>query len=484
MSVYPHLEVTSKPHSKDKGYQVNFDVVLDTSIHSTPFLIVYENSFYETPFQADRQEIFPVSKKGNSYLFTLSDEKRPMYFSLAYREGQHVIFILDSYHYEPGDNIKLAVKKAKAPRLFFATFTGKNAGKYRCQYDLASSKKVLNYGISKDLNSTHNNFDEVKILMKAQQDIIDKYKADISAYSFNLFKLDSKSKLFYQLLSKWNAYFSQAKINKDSILLNKLVSEYSNFQDIFETTNVGVDSILFDSRYYSKFLQCTIDIEYLIADRKLDYYSLFNTIKKIPSRSLRDKLIVSYFYRNSTDISANFPDLLRHAISKVENKQSLEKLHEFTRISKGKEAFDFELQDVNGKLIKLSQFKNKVVFIDFWFTGCGACKSYYKDVLCEVEQIYENNKDVVFVTICIDQDKQKWINSINEGKYTSKKVVNLYTNGEGSNHPLIRFYNIIGYPQPLIIDQKGYIAKFKGRELRSKDRLIEEIEKTRKLYLR
>ena len=66
----------------------------------------------------------------------------------------------------------------------------------------------------------------------------------------------------------------------------------------------------------------------------------------------------------------------------------------------GKAKLDFVVKDMNGNSVRLSDFKGKVIALNFWATWCGPCKSEIPAFV----QLYDQYKDKGFVILGVSID--------------------------------------------------------------------------------
>jgi thiol-disulfide isomerase/thioredoxin len=185
-----------------------------------------------------------------------------------------------------------------------------------------------------------------------------------------------------------------------------------------------------------------------------------NNYKGLLREALMTRLLIKCYSRTSLEKWTSIAKEVVEKISDQEHKVRLEQKLE--RNGMGAKVFDFALPDTSENIIRLNDFRGKVVIIDFWFTGCGACKKLAKD-LKEIADLYHGNDSVVFIGISVDKNRQRWINSVKSGDYADKETINLYTDGMGENHPMIKYYGFTGYPNLMIIDVNGNLAAIPPR---------------------
>ena len=464
----------NQPH---RVHDVSFEISLDSCINTEPHLLIYENNFNTSPLQADRREILPSSRSGHKFVFRLPKQSKPMYFSLIYYLDLNPVFILDTYHFEPGDDIQIGVRKNVINRQFDVSFKGNNYAKYLCKYNL--QKATLNFQKEIKLlpKNHYNDFEITAMYIKMQEAEVNKYLSQITVYSTNLLKIDIASKLLSNFLKAWKFRFDNAKSANDVVAQKQSLIEYEAFLN-YPSHRYLAQNIHYASRYYAPFILQKIQMDFYVNNREFKSNNGLSAIVRISNTSLRDKIITLFIDKIKTlDM---FEDVFTQALKIVKKEDCLNKLLQFKQVTVGHKAFDFALENEKGDTINLDDFKGKTLFIDFWFTGCGACQNYYLDVVTDVEEIFKDDPNIVFITICTDKEKAKWLGSLTAGKNTSNKAINLYTNGEGNAHEIIKFYNITGYPRPMIIDRKGQLFNIKNSDLRNKEGLIRELKEAKK----
>ena len=115
-----------------------------------------------------------------------------------------------------------------------------------------------------------------------------------------------------------------------------------------------------------------------------------------------------------------------------------------------KPAPEFTLKDVNGKTVHMSDYKGKVVLLDFWATWCGPCKIEIPWFM-EMER---KNKDRGFAVLGVAMDDEGW------------EVVKPFLADLGVNYRVVMgndvtagmYGGVDALPTTFLIDKEGRIA--------------------------
>ena len=111
-----------------------------------------------------------------------------------------------------------------------------------------------------------------------------------------------------------------------------------------------------------------------------------------------------------------------------------------------KRAPDFSATDLEGKKVSLSDFRGKVVLLDFWATWCPPCR----EEIPELQKIFDEYRDKGVVVIGASSESSEKVRQF-KGKMTiSYPLLKVATK-------VFSTYQVRGIPTTYIIDKKGYI---------------------------
>ena len=136
--------------------------------------------------------------------------------------------------------------------------------------------------------------------------------------------------------------------------------------------------------------------------------------------------------------------------------------------SKGKQAPDFALKDLQGKQVKLSDFRGKAVLLNFWATWCGPCK-VEMPWFVELQKQY-GPQGLEIVGVALDDSGKDEIQ-----KFAKDMGVN-YTILQGQDD-VGDAYGAVGLPTTYYIDRTGTIID-SASGLVSRGEIEENIKKS------
>ena len=413
-------------------------------------LVLFKYGYFE--YNENFQTIYHSKVVNHSFQFTIPISNYPLYFNLTFKGSSRSG--LYSYIIENGDDINIVYNQDSI------IYSGKGSGKWNVISRLTKLENLCLAGLpgQSNISTIQKRFEIIDSCIITQLSLLNSNRGSLSDKAFILLRSDILSK------SLLKTYFLQTLKDSDLKIYVEVLSKYKNHLILDSTLNSFVNENDNDLKYSWSITPALLSRYHydscIALSKPFSTKACYDYFVKNYHGGLREKLVtyllleykIIYSYRWVEDVSSCIDD----AISYVKNEDFKDYLEKLLLIKEGTNSYNFNLPDAEGKIIKMTNLKGKVLLLDFWFTGCANC-ILIQPWLKKIEERFKNDS-ICFVSISTDKDKNRWLKSIKEGKYTTPGSINLFTEGKGENHPIIKHYCIMGYPTLILINKDGKLS--------------------------
>jgi peroxiredoxin len=134
----------------------------------------------------------------------------------------------------------------------------------------------------------------------------------------------------------------------------------------------------------------------------------------------------------------------------------------------GMQAEDFQLADLDGKTQSLSQYRGKIVLVNFWATWCKPCTTE----MPAMQVIYDKLRDKGFVVLAVNEleDDAKVREHIKQYGHTFPVLMD-------RDNKVANQFGVFGLPVSVFIDQEGRVQEYVKGGLLTEDKIYQTIQR-------
>lgn len=209
----------------------------------------------------------------------------------------------------------------------------------------------------------------------------------------------------------------KAQMERDTVTINKLMKEYSKFQNEMN-----------------------------------DYSKKF--IKENPDAFLSVLLLENFLmrqYLTPEEVKGYYEKLDKNLLETKSAKKIKSSLESLSAVVVGKKAPDFSAPSPDGKTISLKESLGKITIIDFWASWCGPCRKENPNVVALYNEFHPKGLNIIGVSL--DKDAAKWKEAIAKDGLVWPHISNL----KFWDEPIAKLYNVQSIPATFLVDAKGNI---------------------------
>jgi thiol-disulfide isomerase/thioredoxin len=125
------------------------------------------------------------------------------------------------------------------------------------------------------------------------------------------------------------------------------------------------------------------------------------------------------------------------------------------RLKRGEQVEDFRFVRLDGSEVRLSDYKDKIIYLDLWASWCGPCIQTFKTKTPAFEEKLKAYPEVELMYVSIDDKKESW------EKYLEKnpmKGIHAFS-GAGFDAPIVQYFKVYGIPRYIIIGKENLLLE-------------------------